>query len=984
MLLVNAQPASLSFEHLSFNEGLSDHSILALERDRLGFLWVGTQRGLNRYDGVRTLIHTKRSTDGRLKSDLIYEIEEDPDLPGVIWIGTGAGGLVKYLPESNSFLDFPVPGAEEANIRDIAFDGSGHLWIGTSNAGIYQLHRETGVVLNHLDADLFSQQPGGSIFALLVPSLNEQTLWIGTSNGLAILDLNTYNLASVLDVGNQSILSLAETSSHVWAGSSLENVYQIDPIDLSIVKAHNFASNGAISSIEPSTYYSDRVWIGTRAGGVFLVDGRGETGTARFYHSNSTSSLSQDDVLTVLEDRQQILWVGTAIGGLNKSLVPPPRFAPSIQDLSAPFRIKTERTLTVYESDKGSNLIWYSVPRKGLHKFDRLSGGIQHVPTNLDDNNLLFMDLYEDHHGEFWVGANREVLYRFDVQTNRLNPVDIGELKENALVRQFYISPSNPNYMWISTRKMGLLLFDLEQRKKLKHFGQDEGSAMDLGVDDIWQVYEPKNNPDILWVATQGGGLRRIDIKKGVVEFWSSDSNRDCFHSDNILSVNGTADGTLWLGVSEVGLVNFDPETEECSIYSIEHGLAHPDVGAILVDNRSRVWASTQNGLSNIDPNTGSITTFTTDQGLQGNEFIYHAYHQTASGFIVVGGSNGFNRFHPDSIAIDLTPPHVTLTGIRVDGIKRPVVKKQNGEYEQLTLKSNERDVEFFFASLDLRQPHINKYMIKVEGTDNDWVLLGTQSSERYTKLSYGANVLRLRGTNRDGLWAESSDTLRVFVNKPVWMTLWFWFTIALVIGSIISGGNNYRLRQQKKLQDMRQGIADDLHDDIGGKMIEISSQADAILMFLEDPEKSQELLQDIADTSRSVMDDLKDSIWIVDSAYDSLGSLISRMKKIAYKLYSERNTQFTVVNVDEAQLMNMERRRNLLLFFKECLNNMVKHSQATKVDIHLEGSGDYMLLKMIDNGNGFDMKNAERGRGMKTLQRRADALEGSILLKAR
>lgn len=456
-------------------------------------------------------------------------------------------------------------------------------------------------------------------------------------------------------------------------------------------------------------------------------------------------------------------------------------------------------------------------------------------------------------------------------------------------------------------------------------------------------------------------------------------SDTGCLPTDEIVDVTLASDGTAWLGTYQNGLVHLDPLTQTCTTYGQTEGLPFRDITGLYWDDQERLWMSSNSGLALFEPLQGSFTLFSEADGLQSNTFYFQSHHRSKSGKLYYGGSHGFNVIDANNFVLDKTPAPVHLTSLLVDAQPHPLTRTPTG-IEPITLRPDQRDVEFQFAALDLRQPEKNRYRVRLigENTDTGWDGLGNSAEVRYPSLTSGRYTFQVQGAGSNGVWNQEGASLTFRIRYPYYQTVWFWASVTLATGLLLFSLYRYRLQQLRRVELTRHRIADDLHDEIGSKISTVALRLDMTGRHPDLPEVAQHQLSELADTSRRLVDDLRDVVWIVDATYDRLPQLVARMQQVADQMLRGRRVRFEVSENLPEVAVDMEWRRHVYLFFREALHNLVRHSQAAHVVIEITAERQQVRLRVEDDGDGFDPEAARHGRGLETLQRRAEQLGGT------
>lgn len=738
-------------------------------------------------------------------------------------------------------------------------------------------------------------------------------------------------------------------------------------------RVHQLPAGSTITTLHASRAHDDVLWIGTRGAGLLAYNTVSGAMTAI---PSASSEVPAQDVLAIHEDEAGLLWVG-AFGALLKASVHGPRFPAPILGPSTPDGTDVYPIASLFEAPSAPGIVWAGTLRGGVLRYDRSTGARERLFTDPAHPLHLTFAFHEDADGAFWLGPDRPVLYQMDRSSRTVRSHRLSDRAEEGWITQIYEAPSRPGTLWIPTFGAGLVEFDTQRRAVVRTYSTRTDSLHRLGSDEVWSVAVDPQQPDHLWIATHGGGLQRLHVDSGRVDAVQARTG-PCRIPDRIISVYPAPDGILWLGSFADGLFRFDLDTGTCRQFTRSDGLVHPDIGGILPDAQGRLWLTSNTGLSVYDPAADVFTRFTEADGLQGERFLYLAEHQTADGTILVGGQNGFNVFDPLDLPIDTVPPPVVLTGIAVDGQPYDLTRAGDG-FAPITLPHRQNDLAFEFAALDLHQPALNQYRVMLEGAQDTWQPLGTTASQRYPLLAPGTYTFRVAGSNRDGYWNETDVRVPVYIRPPYWRAWWFWMLVAGTISLGVWALYRNRIEQIRQLERTRQRIADDLHDDIGSKISTVALRLDLTSRNASLSEAARHDLTVLASTARGVVDDLRDTVWVVDAEHDSLEALVTRIEQCAPSLLTD--PAVTVDRPDDLPdvSLSMNVRRHIYLFAREALHNAARHSQADRVAVRMAIDGARFILSIRDDGVGFHPDAVAAGRGLSTLHRRADALGAAV-----
>lgn len=970
---------TLEFEHLSIGDGFSGYTITAVVRDHLGFLWVGTQRGLCRYDGTRVRVFGR--TQGHLIDDDITALAEDPMETGVIWIGTRAGGLSRFDSTNENFTSYGanLGGVGSTSINTLSFDRRGVLWVGTSNAGLCRFDPGERYCSRPAASGNF---PGKSVFAILEPQSRPGELWIGADIGLFVLDPLKSEFRRLpgpptkRTLNNESVTAIAEAGGSIWYGTGSGLLRRIDPAGLALQDSEIIGER--ISFLAPSKRINSILWVGTRGKGLYSFDL--ETWDLhQFRHDpDVTTSLSRDDVRALAEDDAGLLWVGTVVG-LNKASLIGRRFKPRLIAGQSSLDTQGTSVLALYATPSDESVLWVSVLRRGVFRYSRATDRLVRVDVTPKPLDLIFSFL-EDNEGRFWMAGGYPYLFRLNRENGTTEAFRISE-REDFLVHQIFESRSRPGILWLATRDDGLLGFDQLTKKVVARFSVDSPLPKRLTSNYVWSLSESPNNVGIVSLATRWGGLNQVDLKSGSVTYPQASAGPDCSVSKDIISIASTSDGIVWMGTYGSGLLQFDLVKGTCRNYAPPDGLAYSDVAMILVDNQERLWLSTSNGLTLLDRQTRALSTFSVEDGLQSNVFHYNVGFRASNGELFFGGTNGFNVIRPDTVSINRSVPRVVLTSFLVQGKPHPLPRGSSHDWISLDYRQN--DLAFEFAALDLWQPHKNRFKVILEGAEDNWRPISGKPEIRYPALAPGRFTFRVVGSNNDGYWNLKGADVRIEIQPPYWQRWWFRISSGLFVLAIIVGGYQYRIHQLLQIERTRQGIADDLHDDLGSKFSSIALQLDVDARKAELPDESRRRLRELSQLARDAVDDLRDTVWIIDSANDDLMDLVVRMEQLSAQVFVGRELKFERSSAVPDCVVAMPWRRHVFLTFKEAIHNAVIHSEAKQFEVLVACDIRSITWSVSDNGVGFNIGGTHSGRGLQSMRRRANLLKGEMEVRS-
>ncbi|MCG8455853.1 MAG: hypothetical protein MI919_06185, partial [Holophagales bacterium] len=830
---LRSQPALIRFRNLNQDDGLFQGTVTCVLQDRVGYIWFGTQEGRHRWNGYELDVFRHLPGDSAsLASNTILSLAEDPDT-GNLWIGTQGGGLSRWVRAEGRFENLPVSpttgaGTAEDRIQVILPEGSEGVWLGTSRSGLDRLDPSTGEV-SHFGGDATSVygQVDPRIRSLLRDRQGD--LWVGTLGGL-------YRISSTADrvhayrhapdgepgLANEQVRALHEDSEgRLWIGTE-GGLHVLEPGDRSGVDPRprpvpvehphlGPAVNQVRSLLEDS---AGRLWVGTDGG--LLLYRENLPGFWAYRHDPADpTSLANDRVLALAQDRSGLLWVGTGGGGLD-------RWQPAAWQFHhyrrGPEGMGLSHENVVALSTSRDGRVWVGTLGGGLDVLDRGSGEVRNYsrdpsdPTSLPDDRV--MALAHGHGGRLWVGTMTGGLARLDpgnpsFTIYRHRADDPSSLAADAVMS---LLEDSRGRLWVGTFGAGLDRLDpgpeLEAGGgRFRHYPPDPELPGGLPHGQVTDVLEGAGGE--LWVATWGGGLALLPSESEDFRRFRSDPDRPgALPSDAVLALHLDARGRLWVGTQGGGvgrLLEASPGMGDArfSLYSERDGLPSSTIWGIESDNLGRLWISTNRGLARLDPDTGMVVVFTAEHGLQSNELNFGAHHRSHDGELFFGGIRGFNAFFPGELRRNEVPPPVVFTAFTK--LNRPVdTPLPLSRIESVELDHRDYAFSFEFAALDFNAPESNRYAYMLEGLDEDWIDYGSLRRVTFTNLDPGQYVLKVRGTNNDGVWSPEGAQVAITVLAPPWRSRWAYLAYALMAVSGAVAFVRIQRAKDRQREDLR------------------------------------------------------------------------------------------------------------------------------------------------------------------------------------
>jgi ligand-binding sensor domain-containing protein/serine phosphatase RsbU (regulator of sigma subunit) len=789
---VSAQ--ELKFSHITAEQGLSMGVVNCSFQDSRGFMWFGTQDGLNKYDGYNITVFKHNPLDSNsLSNNFINTLYEDKN--GVLWIGTDGGGLEAYSLITGKFTHYRSQRKKNTSIsnnkiRCIMEDDEGLLWVGTDE-GLNVLDRKTNEFLRFMN-DRNDPNSLSNNAAWCINQTSDGRIWIGTSGG----GLNSYDKKSkrfmrfqkldektgaIVENSNQVRSILKDKDGIFWIGTFGDGIQIFDPasgkfLKNLVSKEHetNCLSHNAITSVTEDA--EGVLWIGTYGGGVDLYFKK--TGKFRHYKydEKNQNSLNSDRIKCIYHDKVGSVWIGTEGGGVNSHFRASSKFEYYKKKDDSQNSLLSNVVLALLQDRDG--LIWIGTSEGGLSTLDRETDTYTQYPQLSTAGNNSVLSLFEDADGTIWVGTWGRGLNSYDKKTKKVTTYEIFQPQNNATI--ISIMQDRNGLIWVGTYKGGVFSYD-KKKNIFRHYTTESG----LSSNNIYTIFE--DSKGIIWIGTEGGGVNALNVKTEKVLTYARDEKNNSISSNSINHIYEDKNGMIWFATAN-GLNKFDRSTEHFEHYFEKDGLPNDYVYCVMQDKRGDLWMTTNKGIARFNPNIKNVDGsafrhYDVSDGLQGMEHNQGAFFRSPSGEMFVGGVNGFNVFDPEKISDNKNVPPVRIISYKRFGKEVELdTLIHNKKYLELSWRQN--FFSFDFVALDYQMPGKNKYSYMLEGVDDDWSPAGSQRYASYTELSGGNYVFRVKAANSDGVWNNEGVTLFIRIDPPFWKTKVFYAAcIILIIG---------------------------------------------------------------------------------------------------------------------------------------------------------------------------------------------------------
>jgi signal transduction histidine kinase/ligand-binding sensor domain-containing protein len=963
----HAQAQLVRFTRFGLEDGLSQASGYALAQDMDGFLWVGTQNGLNRFDG-----RAFRSSwmDGSEQSPVSYALVQSlfSDSRGRLWAGLDDRGLHLFdrLREEFHAVQTLSPDGSPRSppSRFWAFAEIGSEVFVSTDQGLGTLVTDSaGVALR-----LLGERTSGCARSLTAMWAASDTLWLGTQDGCVVLDQpRAESRAEVIARLGVAVTDIVGgTGTTVLVGTDGRGVFEFDR------RGRQRASRETEGVTSPTdqvrtilTTSTGDTWIGTNGGLGWIQPGSADT-TWYTLGSEAAGALPHQRIDALHEDRSGVLWIGTWNG---------------LARLSPFYRGIRFIPVSSTEGEEGVGGVISILPNGPRHL---LTGSLDAVLADVprfeqtgavvvkgDPEMSEIRSMAWGANGDLWVATIYSGIHRRTTagwRTYRAGRMGPGSAPSDE-VSSILVDRSGT--VWAGAHTRGLWVYDREADR----FRSVDVSGPSYGLAGayVWPIREDRSGD--LWFGKNSaadGGIFRLGPDHHTLDFFRTAGPEDTrANTGRVLTLTVSGDTLVWFGTQGGGLGRLDPRTGDLRFYTTRDGLPHDNVEGILEDGTGMLWVTTNLGLARFDPTTEEFWVFLEGSGIQFFRFFANSAYRSEDGHLYFGGPNGITAIDPTLVVPRRSPPPVALTRFLVGGVDRRDVTNLSAR-SGVELAPRENFFTLEFAALDFTEPLRNRFRYRLEPFEDDWVDAGTDRSARYTGVPPGHYTFLVQARSSEGAWNREGLAIPIVVRPPLVQTIWFRGTVLALLVGILLSAYLYRRSQLARVRTMRLQIAGELHDDIGANLSAIALKSDLVRRVAPDEARSRPALADIQRLAHDTMQKVREMIWVVKEEHDTVDGLLTRMEDAAGTLLGGVvDLDFTVHQPVPNAEIGMEVRQDVYRVFKEALQNVMKHAQATAVGIDVSYRNPELRVAIVDDGTGFDPDRVQPGTGLKLMKAR-------------
>ena len=911
-MLARAQavaPSQLRFRHLTVNEGLAHSDAMAVAQDQTGFIWVGTNRGLDRYDGYDLRHYTLPVTAQGLPGNRIKVVHATAG--GQLWVGTERAGLHYYDLATDHLLPLSLAGEAPptqralltqlavASVVALASDAQGGLWVATEHDGLFYLaamNASRPRSLIRIPVPLTAAGQPVQLTSLAADA--EGNLWVGSlDQGLCVVRRAQAHPQAVATTLTQPVrLLLLDRRGDLWVGTERQVLW--------VSAANRRAVRELTAHPQPYQYPQlqsmlldsfGRLWVGTIYG-LYVWEAGPVTGTAPplrpaptllLPREGSTDALNSERVHQLFEDRTQVLWLCVSAGGLDRVDLRQKPFSWLHREPGGQATLPNNYVNAVYQ-EEATNTLWLGT-RNGIAAYDLTHHTYRTYLTNGTAGTALGTDvatICRTHDGSLWFGTRGRGLVHLTRPHGRAVLTTLPGEPSLAGSAIEHLAEDRAGTLWVATFAHGLYRFSLDGQL-LGHYQRGQHGLPTSHFSFL--LYDPGR--DALWASTTDAGLLRLqvggpDTLRVQRQYRHQPGATSGLQANYVWPLLLDPQGTLWIGTIGGGLHHLDPDAPGCdAVRSDRRYLPETDVESLLADDLGQLWLG-GTGLYRYTPAAHQYTRYDVGDGLQSNSFKIGSAARGADGTLYFGGINGVSYFQPAAIQPNPYPPVVQLTGLRLNN--QPVAASQevNGRVvltrpltapQTITIQPSEKDFAVEFVGLNYANPPKTRYAYRLDGYNADWVSpLPGQRTASFANLPPGRYTLQLRASNGEGAWSALAVPLTIEVLAPWYKTGWAYALYGLAVLLAVAlyrrvEMNQQQLRNKLELKQFQSEKENELTNLKLGFFTNISHELRTPLTLILGP--MEEIL-----TSAGPLPDLRDKVQLMERQARKLLELVNQL----------------------------------------------------------------------------------------------------------
>lgn len=936
LFLSKESPAQINIhKHITVDDGLVQGQISSMIQDSKGYIWFGTYDGVSKWDGNNFF---NIQTHNGLPSAQVTDIKEGID--GKIYIATFRGGILVYdngkldtLDESNGIVSNALTHISILKNGDILFCGIKGSITKLRNGNLIDWGKEIK----------FPNAPGNVVWDTY--EAFDNSIYFATQDGLLKYSNNSYTKFTTSDglLSNHLRSVQGDSNGNIFIGTYL-GINKLTKGEISEVTVNGKKFNSFVIRIIIS---SDNImYFATTNGLVVKNDSDAKLLT-------ELNGLSFKECWSILEDQNKTIYIGS--NGKGASIYNP---SEKIINFNSSTGLPNESIWAIHQ-DK-NNILYFGSVDGLLIRNDNLWKTIK-KRNGLTGN--FIREIFEDRKNRIYLATNS------GLNILEGNKVKNFTVKDGLLANQIHaIAEDQTGDIYLGTQNgVSILTNDIHNNKKSETITDQIRNG--LNVTNIQTITFTQNN-EIVYGTFNGIAMQ----------------NEDKFHYlttanglvNNVVNTTfADTEGRIYAGTFKG--INIIENLKVVDTIDVNDGLSNNAISGIEEGENGDLYVSTFNGFNILKRNGDkfSIRKLYKKDGLVGNDFTQEGSFIDREGNIWLGTLYGVSKYNPNADLPNNIPPNIYMSELEIFNKPFPI----NNYEEKLELKYDQNYLKFSYTGINLSSPQEIVYNYKLQGVDTNWVI-SKENNIQYTGLEPGNYIFEVKAKNEWDYWSDPIK-LTFAINPAIWQTWWVKFIVVSLIVGTMWLAFRYRLLNLLRIERLRTRIASNLHDEVGSLLTQIAINADSLL-YTNDQSKVKEKSGFIRQKSEEVIGMMSDVIWSIDSRNDNMESLVDRIHNFAISFIEQRNIKLNYNSevIDLQKKIKIEFRQNVMMIVKEAINNAVKYSGSSEIELKLKYSNNKFEIIIRDNGKGVDLENIKYGNGLKNMKMRADLIKAEIYYK--
>ncbi|MCL3780802.1 response regulator [Prolixibacteraceae bacterium JC049] len=956
----------IKVKNITYTQGLSENTTSSIAQDTLGYIWIGTREGLNRYDGYsckKYFSSTKQK--GSLRASRIFNLYIDKH--SNFWVKHDAG-IDEYQPNTDSFapLNIEFEGKSITWFNQMILM-SGFTWISTNQFGLLALHPKTKQVAKRLF-------PNKAIHRIC--QQNDSLLWVYFDQQLHLANTNSNQVIKTISpTFDDSIIDMVYFNNKLWIYSYSQLwVYQNNKFSKfdEFALAQNVSPKELIPKVDEilitnMVKHNDQLWISTDGNGIFILDGKQNSEIKNITTNSSEQSIATNAIRCLYSDKDGNMWIGTVHKGVH--LISQNQKLFYNQHYSSHTPNTPYGNISNFLEDKANNL--WAASFEGLCLMDRKTMKIKRRIAR----DAIINSITINWNGEIFLGTYNKGLLKYNPSNQAL---DVINPKQLNLKRQSInaLLTDNTGNVWIGANKLYCL-------------NKSTGEITTVFPDKIIHVtslFQDKDNR--FWIGT-ANGLFLYSKEGNQLERYSTQKSSAYQISHNLINcIYADRKGNIWIGTNGGGLNKITRTNHEISYYRNDQQLSSSVIHGITEDNNGNIWYTTNNELIKLNPLNNQSYTFDYTDGLLNNQFIDEALFLSESGIIYCGGEKGIDYFYPNSIKINTTPPKVIISTIIFNSDKSSNIEKhgyyQSATNDTLELKYNESSFGFEFTGIDFTNTQKIKYQYQLEGIDQSWITTHERRNVTYGHVPPGTYTFRVKAANSDGIWSKVQHFTVVvkppFAATPLAYAIYFLITALLLYivyrylleRKLLKNRVDFEARERKRIEELNQlklrlftHISHEFRTPLSlilapvQDLLKRNSKESTNTKGLQTIEKNAQKLQTLVNQVLEIRKIESGAIQITKTPVEMVSFIKSSCESFNYWA-KQKNIQLSFNTEIKKLVLNIDQGLIEKVIYN-LLSNALKYTPEGFITVQIKQEGNSCIIEVTDSGIGISKQHIEK-----------------------